>query len=125
MLPTALTSERIEEHMKRTVTLLTCLALMIPGAAVASANSTTANYGPHSAVKNVTASRNACSSGSGSSGSSSSSSSSSGTCVSDTETTQTGALPFTGLDLGALAAGAVLLLGTGMVLRRVSATNRT
>jgi hypothetical protein len=111
--------------MKRTVTLLTCLALMIPGAAVASANSTTANYGPHSAVKNVTASRNACSSGSGSSGSSSSGSSSgSSTCVSATTTTQTGALPFTGLDLGALAAGAVLLLGTGLVLRRASATNR-
>ena len=109
--------------MKRTVALLTCMALMIPGAAVASANSTTSNYG-HSSVKNVTASRNNCSSGSGSSGSSSSSSSGSGSCVSDTETTQTGSLPFTGLDLGALAAGAVLLLGAGVVLRRASATNR-
>jgi hypothetical protein len=109
--------------MKRTVALLTCMALMIPGAAIASANSTTANYG-HSAVKNVTASRNNCSSGSGSSGSSSSSSSGSGKCVSATETTQTGQLPFTGLDLGALAAGAVLLLGAGIVLRRASATNR-
>jgi hypothetical protein len=110
--------------MKRTVALLTCLALMIPGAAVASANSTTANYG-HSAVKNVTASRNTCTNGSGTAGSSSSSSSGSGsgTCVSATETTQTGSLPFTGLDLGALAAGAVLLLGAGIVLRRVSATN--
>jgi hypothetical protein len=110
--------------MKRTVALLTCLALMIPGAAVASANSTTANYG-HSAVKHVTASRNNCTSGSGSSGSSSSSSSSSsGSCVSDTETAQVSNLPFTGLDLGALAAGAVLLLGAGVVLRRVSASNR-
>lgn len=110
--------------MKRTVALLTCLALMIPGAAVASANSTTSNYG-HSSVKNVTASRNNCSSGSGSSGSSSSSSSGSGTCVSDTETTQVSSLPFTGLDLGALAAGAIVLLGAGIVLRRASATSRT
>jgi len=110
--------------MKRTVALLTCLALMIPGAAVASANSTTSNYG-HSSVKNVTASRNKCTSGSGSSSSSSSSSSGSGSCVSATETTQASSLPFTGLDLGALAAGAVLLLGAGIVLRRVSATSRT
>jgi len=110
--------------MKRTVALLTCLALMIPGAAVASANSTTSNYG-HSSVKNVTASRNNCSSGSGGSGSSSSSSSGSGSCVSATETTQVSSLPFTGLDLGALAAGAVLLLGAGIVLRRASATSRT
>jgi hypothetical protein len=113
--------------MKRTVALLTCLALMIPGAAVASANSTTSNYGPHSSVKNVTASRNKCSSGSGSSGSTSSGSSgsASGTCVSNTETAQVNSLPFTGLDVGALAAGAVLLLGAGIVLRRVSATSRT
>jgi hypothetical protein len=111
--------------MKRTVALLTCMALMIPGAAVASANSTNSNYG-HSSVKNVTASRSNCSSGSGSSGTSSSSSSGSGSgsCVSDTETTQVSSLPFTGLDLGALAAGAVVLLGAGIVLRRASATNR-
>ncbi len=110
--------------MKRTVALLTCLALMIPGAAVASANSTTSNYG-HSSVKNVTASRNNCTSGSGSSSSSSGSSSGSGSCVSDTETTQVSSLPFTGLDLGALGAGAVLLLGAGVMLRRASATSRT
>jgi hypothetical protein len=111
--------------MKRTVALLTCLALMIPGAAVASANSTTSNYG-HSSVKNVTASRNNCTSGSGSSGSSSSSSSGgSGTCVSATETTQASSLPFTGLDMGALAVGAIVLLGAGVVLRRASATSRT
>jgi hypothetical protein len=109
--------------MKRTVALLTCVALMIPGAAVASANSTTANYG-HSAVKSVTATKNTCTSGSGSAGSSTSGSGS-GTCVSATATTQTGSLPFTGLDVGALAAGAVLLLGAGVVLRRVSATNRS
>lgn len=99
--------------MKRTVALLTCMALMIPGAAVASANSTGSGYG-HPAVKNVTASRNT-----------SPSSSSSTSPTSATETSQTGSLPFTGLDVGGLAAGAVLLLGAGLVLRRVSATNRT
>jgi hypothetical protein len=95
--------------MKRTVALLTCLALMIPGAAVASANSTGAGYG-HPAVKNVTASRNTTPNSSP---------------TSAAEPTQTGSLPFTGLDVGGLAAGAVLLLGAGLVLRRVSAINRS
>jgi hypothetical protein len=88
--------------MKRTVALLTCLALMIPGAAVALANSTNSTYG-QSGVHNVTGS----STPSGKS----------------TETTSTGSLPFTGLDLAALAAGGMLLLGAGLVLRRVSATD--
>lgn len=104
--------------MKRTVALLASLALLIPGAAVASANSTTANYSHHGAVKHVTASRTpspTCTTGS----------SGSSNCVSATETTQAGSLPFTGLDVGALAAGAVVLLGAGIVLRRVSAANRT
>lgn len=96
--------------MKRIVALLTSMALLIPGAALASANSTSSGYG-HPSVKNVTASRHHRS----------------GTTpgVSNTQTTQTGSLPFTGLDVGALAAGAVLLLGAGIVLRRVSTTNRT
>jgi hypothetical protein len=108
--------------MKRTVALLTCMALMIPGAAVASANSTTSNYGHHTGVKSVTSSRH--------SGPSSSTTPSTGpsTSVSPTTaatTTQTGSLPFTGLDVGGLAAGAVLLLGSGLALRRVSAKNRS
>lgn len=106
--------------MKRTVALLTSVALMIPGAAVASANSTTSNYG-HPSVKNVTASRSTgCTSSSGSTSSSSGSQ-----CVSSTTTTTVSSLPFTGLDLGALAAGGVVLLGAGLVLRRVAATNET
>lgn len=108
--------------MKRTVALLTCVALMIPGAAVASANSTQSGYG-HPAVKNVTASRSNktnCTTGSGSSSSSSGSQ-----CVSATTTTAAGSLPFTGLDLGALSVGAVVLLGAGIMLRRASATSRT
>jgi hypothetical protein len=39
-------------------------------------------------------------------------------------TTSTGSLPFTGLDLGALGAGAVVLLGAGVALRRFSASSR-
>jgi hypothetical protein len=103
--------------MKRTVALLTCLALMIPGAAVASANATGSGYG-HPAVKSVTSTHH-------SSPSSSPSSSPTVSATSATGTTQTGSLPFTGLDVGGLAAGAVLLLGAGLMLRRVSATNRS
>jgi hypothetical protein len=96
--------------MKRIVALLTSAALLIPGAAVASANSTSSGYG-HPSVKNVTASRH---NGSGTTPG-----------VSEATTTQTGSLPFTGLDLGALGAGAVVLLGAGIALRRASATDRS
>ena len=95
--------------MKRSIALLTCLALMIPGAAVASANSTNDSYGL-SGVHNVSASQ-----------SPSSSSTQTGPI---SASTSTGSLPFTGLDLGALAAGGVILLAAGVVLRRFSATNR-
>lgn len=101
--------------MKRIVALLTSVALLIPGAAVASANSTSSGYG-HPSVKNVTASRH---NGSGSTPSGSTPG------VSEPTATQTGSLPFTGLDLGALGAGAVVLLGAGIALRRVSATDRS
>jgi hypothetical protein len=99
---------------------------MIPGAAVASANSTNDSYG-QSGVHNVSQSRNPCVNGSAGSGSSSSGSASGANCA-DTgpisATTSTGSLPFTGLDLGALGAGAVVLLGAGVALRRFSATGR-
>lgn len=99
--------------MKRTIALLTCLAVMIPGAAVASANSTQGSYAPQSGVHNVTSSRSNCSTGSSGSN-----------CASATETASTGSLPFTGLDLAALAAGGAVLLAAGLALRRVSATDR-
>ena len=95
--------------MKRSVALLTCLALMIPGAAVASANSTNDSYGL-SGVQNVSGSKTPTSSSSNTGPISAS--------------TSTGSLPFTGLDLAALAAGGVVLLAAGMMLRRFSATNR-
>ena len=111
--------------MKRTVALLTSLALMIPGAAVASANSTTANYSHHGAVKHVTAKRTPTTTTTCTSSSTGSASGSgSNNCVSATETTATGSLPFTGLDLGALAAGGALLLGAGVMLRRVSTSDQ-
>jgi hypothetical protein len=118
--------------MKRTVALLTCLALIIPGAAVASANSTNGSYG-QSGVHNVSASKNPCTTASGSGGSSSTGSGSSSTGANGANcadtgpisgSTSTGSLPFTGLDLAALAAGGAVLLGAGMVLRRFSANNR-
>jgi hypothetical protein len=113
--------------MKRSIALLTCLALMIPGAAVASANSTNDSYGL-SGVHNVSASKTPSSSSTCGSGSSGSSSSATGANCADTgpiaASTSTGSLPFTGLDLAALAAGGVVLLAAGMMLRRFSATNR-
>jgi hypothetical protein len=108
--------------MKRTITLLTVLALMIPGAAVASANSTTGSYAPQSGVQNVTASRAKDTPSASSTPSISSTPSTSNATA--TEAASTGTLPFTGLDLGALAAGAVVLVAAGLALRRVSAIDR-
>ena len=110
--------------MKRIVALLTGLALMIPGAAVASANSETGSYKPHgvpsSGVHNVTASRGPGQSSSGTPAGSVSPAGANKTVA----TTSTGSLPFTGLDLAALATGGAVLLAAGMVLRRFSATDR-
>jgi hypothetical protein len=109
--------------MKRIAALTTCLALLIPGAAVASAkssNPTKCSY-THtchlSQVDHASASRTPASSNK-------STSPSSVKAANATRTASTGSLPFTGLDLGALGAGAIVLLGAGMVLRRASATDR-
>jgi hypothetical protein len=102
--------ERNFSGMKRIVALLTSLAILAPGAAVASANSSQSAYG-NQGVKNV---ENTATSPAGGS-------------VSPTSAARaessTGSLPFTGLDLGALAAGGVVLLGAGLVVRRLSAEN--
>jgi hypothetical protein len=84
---------------------------MIPGAAVASANSTKCSYSKLCQVHNVSASK-------------SPSGSQSNTSPVAASQTTTGSLPFTGLDLAALAVGGVVLLGAGLMLRRVSATER-
>ena len=112
--------------MKRIAALTTCLALLIPGAAVASANSgpTSCSYTktcPLSKVDHASASKNPATK---STAPSAATSPSTVENAAATRTTSTGSLPFTGLDLGALGAGAVVLLGAGMVLRRASATDR-
>ena len=105
--------------MKRIAALTASLALLIPGAAVASANggSTGQSYGQAKVkqVDHASASRTPTSK------------STSPGVVGDTNattTTSAGSLPFTGLDLGALGGGAVILLGAGMMLRRASTDRR-
>jgi hypothetical protein len=114
--------------MKRIAALTTCLALLIPGAAVASAKSDST---PCSYTKTCTLSKVDHASASRSpkttkktATQTSSPSNATVKNASATRTASTGSLPFTGLDLGALSAGAVVLLGAGMVLRRASATDR-
>jgi hypothetical protein len=46
----------------------------------------------------------------------------SGSAVVPTTTQSAGSLPFTGLDLGLVAAGGVVLIGAGLAARRLSAT---
>jgi hypothetical protein len=94
--------------MKRIVALMASFAMLIPGAAVASANSTSSSYGQHN-VQSVIATRSPA------------------TTVANTTTssaTSAGSLPFTGLDIGALALGGVMLLGAGVAVRRMSATDK-
>jgi hypothetical protein len=108
--------------MKRIAALTTCLALLIPGAAVASAKSDST---PCSYTKTCTLSKVDHASASRSPAAANKTSSPSTVKNANaTRTASTGSLPFTGLDLGALSAGAVVLLGAGMVLRRASATDR-
>ena len=114
--------------MKRTVALLTCLALLIPGASIALASgsgSTGCSYTHNCSLKKVD---HASASRTPSTGSTSPSAGSTSPGVVNsadaTGTTSAGSLPFTGLDVGALGAGAVVLLGAGMALRRVSSVRR-
>ena len=108
--------------MKRIVALLVGVAFMVSGAAVATADSTSGSYSPsgvpQSGVHDVTASRHP-----GSTSGSPTGSVSPAAGAKTTVSTSTGSLPFTGLDLAALAAGGAVLLAAGMVLRRVSATD--
>jgi hypothetical protein len=90
--------------MKRIVALLISIAVLIPGAATASANSSQGSYGQNQ-VQSVTSSQQTATSPSSNSAS-------------------TGSLPFTGLDVGALAIGGIVLLGAGVVVRRMSASDK-
>ena len=84
--------------MKRIATLIAALALLLPSAALASGGSSTCqSYNPQTCqvVSGTTTST--------------------GTLSSTSST-----LPFTGLDVVLLAAGGALLLGAGLVVRRLS-----
>lgn len=95
--------------MKRTVALIASFAMLIPGAAVASANSTSSSYGQHD-VQSVIATRTPATT--------------TAAVTTASNTSAAGSLPFTGLDIGALALGGVVLLGAGVAVRRMSATEK-
>lgn len=104
-----LASERTGQRMKRTVALIASFAMLIPGAAVASANSTSSSYGQHD-VQSVIATRTPATTAA--------------VTTTTSSATSAGSLPFTGLDIGALALGGVMLLGAGVAVRRMSATDK-
>ena len=102
--------------MKRiAATMLASFTLLaVPGIALAS-NSTSQQYGSNvQSVQNTTASRTPSSSPS-------SSAVSPASAAQATATTAAGTLPFTGLDIGFVAAGGIVLLGAGLLVRRLSA----
>jgi len=84
--------------MKRIATVVTALAVIAPGTAAAAGSSTCQAYNPQlcSVAHHIGPSANSA----GGTGS--------------------GTLPFTGLDVALLAAGGGGLLGTGLVVRRLS-----
>jgi hypothetical protein len=90
--------------MKRFVPLVVAASLAVPGTALASGgsgcNSQAQTYGGQTcqAVSNVTAAQT----------------------TATTSPASTGTLPFTGLDVGLLAAGGGTLLGAGLVVRRLA-----
>jgi hypothetical protein len=110
--------------MKWIAALAASAALLIPGAAVASASSTPCSY-THtcqlSKVDHASASRTPKKSTSPAATTKTPAVVKNAT---EAKTASTGSLPFTGLDLGALGAGAIVLLGAGMVLRRASTDRR-
>jgi hypothetical protein len=87
--------------MKRIVTLIASLALLVGPSAAFAASSTCQSYNAQLCqVASNTASRT--------------------TATSPTSTTSAGTLPFTGLDVGFLVVGGGVLLGAGLVVRRLS-----
>jgi hypothetical protein len=87
--------------MKRIATIIIALALMLPGSALA-ASSTCQSYNPQ-----------LCSVASGDASQTTTTSTSPSATTAST-------LPFTGLDVVLLAAGGGMLLGAGLVVRRLS-----
>lgn len=83
--------------MKRITAFVLALAFIVPATALAQGGSTCQAYNPQlCAVASKTANKTA------------------------TAATSSGTLPFTGLDVGLLVAGGGLLLGGGLLVRRLS-----
>jgi hypothetical protein len=81
--------------MKRIVTLMVGIALMLPATALAAGSSTCQSYNPQLCSVNTNSNN-------------------------DATTSAQSTLPFTGLDVVLLAAGGGTLLGAGLVVRRLS-----
>lgn len=103
------TEKGFSRTMKRlAVMLVSGTVLATPGVALASGNSTNQQYGGNvQSVQGASASRTP------------------DAVAASANTTQTAAaasseLPFTGLDVGVLAAGGVVLVGAGLAVRRAS-----
>jgi hypothetical protein len=95
--------------MKRTVTLIAFLLLLVPSSALAASSSTCQAYNPQVCqVKGNSASRTTAAA------------TSTTATPAATTTTSASTLPFTGLDVIFLAAGGGTLLGAGLVVRRLS-----
>jgi hypothetical protein len=88
--------------MKRIATIIVGLALLLPSGALASGSSTCQSYNPQ-----------LCSVASNSAAQT----------TPTTSSTSASTLPFTGLDVVLLAVGGGMLLGAGLVVRRLSRTN--
>lgn len=102
--------------MKRIAVLVTSMTLMlIPSTAFAAGSSTCQSYNPQLCpVSGVTATRSP----------SSSTTSPGQSPASQVQSASAGTLPFTGLDVGLVAAGGAVLLAAGLVVRRISAQDR-
>jgi hypothetical protein len=100
--------ERHRKKMKRiVVTAVAVFALLaLPSAAFATGSSTCSSYNPQ--LCQIVNSGNV-------------NTPSSGTTDVPTTTQSSGSLPFTGLDLGLLAAGGAVLIGAGLAARKLSA----
>jgi hypothetical protein len=100
--------------MKRiVVTAVAVFALLaLPSADFATGSSTCSSYNPQLCQIVNNGNANTPSTGA---------TPSSGTTAAPTTTQSSGSLPFTGLDLGLLAAGGAVLIGAGLAARKLSA----